>query len=270
MKRNLLFILSLFATSMMGMITNKCSAQTIVNADFELWPVGCPYNVAPTSWTNFSTSLGPDQAGTCAGTIVSYQGNSHMNLVWYTGSSLAEGTSQVISGLMIGETYEVGFAAVNDYGLYSGVGDVTLDFYLDGVIIFSTPALVYGGTWGLYTASFVATSSSHTIAFRVNSSGGSTVGSVGVDAVTISSTVSVEENVFKEFNVYPNPSTGHFTIALENANAEVLITDMLGQQVLKTKLGDKISNFQLDKNGVYIIHLLTKQGWKTRKLIVSR
>ena len=74
-------------------------AQVINNPSFELWPTtSCPYNVAPTGWTNYSTSLGPDQAGTCAGTIVSQQGNSHMNLVWYTGSALAEGARQLITG----------------------------------------------------------------------------------------------------------------------------------------------------------------------------
>jgi hypothetical protein len=271
MKIKLLFTLLLFSALLLDTSNNTLKAQTIANAGFELWPsTNCPYNVAPTSWTNFSTNLGPDHAGTCAGTVVSYQGNSHMNLVWSSASSLAEGASQIISGLVSGQTYQIGFEAINDLGLYSGTDDVILDFYLDNVVIFSTPTLVYGGAWTACSVNFMATSTSHTIGFKVNAASGSNDGSAGVDAVTINISTLINE-LFSDNNldIYPNPTPGQFIIALTTDVAEISIIDILGNQILKTQATQKTTNIQLVNNGVYIVFVKTRQGTTTRKLIVN-
>ncbi len=70
--------------------------------------------------------------------------------------------------------------------------------------------------------------------------------------------------------VYPNPTQGQFTISLLSVPAEISVTDMLGQQILKTQTTEKTTTLQLDSNGVYIVYMKTKEGTTTRKLIVTR
>lgn len=71
-------------------------------------------------------------------------------------------------------------------------------------------------------------------------------------------------------SVFPNPNSGQFTISLPDDNAEIIVTDVIGQQILKTQATQRTTNLQLDNNGVYIIYVKTKQGTATRKLIVNR
>ncbi|MEI6488398.1 MAG: glycosyl hydrolase family 18 protein [Bacteroidota bacterium] len=70
--------------------------------------------------------------------------------------------------------------------------------------------------------------------------------------------------------IYPNPTSGQFTILLPTDYAIISVTDILGQMILKTQTTEKTLNLELDNNGVYIIYVKTKQGTTTRKLIVNR
>jgi hypothetical protein len=70
-------------------------------------------------------------------------------------------------------------------------------------------------------------------------------------------------------SVFPNPNNGQFTISLPVDNAEITVTDMLGQQILKTQATQKTMNLQIEKNGVYIIYVKTKQETTSIKLIVN-
>lgn len=72
------------------------------------------------------------------------------------------------------------------------------------------------------------------------------------------------------FEIYPNPTSGQFTIILPTDNATITVTDLLGQQKLKTQAIQKTTKLQLDDNGVYIVYITTKQRTITRKLIVNR
>lgn len=58
----------------------------------------------------------------------------------------------------------------------------------------------------------------------------------------------------KAFTVYPNPNNGEFTIDLKE-EAEVVITNMLGQTILQKKLslGDNSINLQDKANGIYFV-----------------
>lgn len=71
------------------------------------------------------------------------------------------------------------------------------------------------------------------------------------------------------FDVYPNPSTGQFSISLAADKTKILITDILGKQIVKTQTTQKMMNFHIIKNGVYIIYVTTKQGTTSQKLIIN-
>ncbi len=70
--------------------------------------------------------------------------------------------------------------------------------------------------------------------------------------------------------IYPNPTSGQFTILLPIENATIIVTDLLGQQIIKKQVTLQTTNLQLDNNCVYIVYLITKQVTTTQKLIVNR
>ena len=73
-----------------------------------------------------------------------------------------------------------------------------------------------------------------------------------------------------KINIYPNPTNGQFTISHLHDNTIIIITDILGQQILKIQTAQNITNLQLDNNGVYIVHVITKQGITSQKIIVNQ
>jgi len=84
-------------------------------------------------------------------------------------------------------------------------------------------------------------------------------------------TTSISEPISAlSLTIYPNPTSGQFRIVLPTDNAEIIITDIIGQQILKTQTTQKTTNLQLENNGVYIVYVKTKQGTTTQKLIVNR
>ena len=68
-------------------------------------------------------------------------------------------------------------------------------------------------------------------------------------------------------SVYPNPTSGHCTISLNSDYAEILVTNILGQQILKTHVSEKNTSIQLAHKGVYILSVTTKRGTVTQKII---
>ncbi len=79
------------------------------------------------------------------------------------------------------------------------------------------------------------------------------------------------ENATNEngFTISPNPTSGPFKMVSSIDNAEIIVTDILGQPILKTKTAQKTANLQIDKNGVYTVYLKTKKGTSAQKLIVN-
>lgn len=91
----------------------------------------------------------------------------------------------------------------------------------------------------------------------------------GVEVYSILSVneLAPSENSF--FSLYPNPTNGQFTITLSKDQAELFITNLLGQQILKTQLTQMTTSFQLDKDEVYLVYVKTKEGTSVQKLIVN-
>ncbi|NOQ72697.1 MAG: T9SS type A sorting domain-containing protein [Crocinitomix sp.] len=250
------FIKPTFISLTLLLVIQTGYSQTVANGTLEAWPPSCPYNTAPDDWTNFSTSLGPDQAGDCAGLVASYEGDSHMNLVW-SSAGLREGAKQAMSGLIIGDTYNINFYAINDQGLYASAGSVILDFYHNSTVVFSTPELFSEGPWTLYTASFIALTETDTIGFQIAPGSVETSGSVGIDAVSIIETSGVTEILTTTaYSVYPNPTTG---IVNFSGTFDVTLTDLTGKVIIEEQDVDVLDIHKLPR-GLYFIRLTDENG----------
>lgn len=75
----------------------------------------------------------------------------------------------------------------------------------------------------------------------------------------------------EEISIYPNPSTGDFTINLnkENKNVEIETTNLLGQKIYTTKQKEKsIINITLNEPpGVYFLNVKTDERREVIKLV---
>ncbi|MEI6488399.1 MAG: T9SS type A sorting domain-containing protein [Bacteroidota bacterium] len=121
------------------------------------------------------------------------------------------------------------------------------------------------------TISYVWFDGIHTSALlKIDSTHTGTYTSKSVEYL-LNETIGIEElTKNNDFNLYPNPSSGQFTILLPSDNAIISVSDLLGQQILKTQTAEKTLNLELDNNGIYFVQVTTKQGTTTRKLIVNR
>jgi len=236
-------------------------SQSITNGDMESWPAGCPYNTAPDSWVNFtvgSSSLGPDQAGSCYGSTPAYEGDSYMNLV-YTGSA-EEGAEYTLSGLTIGVEYTITFHARNSDGIYASSGSGSIDVFHQGSVIYTTPELISPGSWAEYTANFTAATSTDNIAFRIVPGTGSS-GSLGIDAVSISggSSADVEDVLNVEFN------------GVETA--EIYIYDLQGIKIKEVHGLNSQSSNAVDiseiPSGIYLVRLVSNLEITEKKILIE-
>jgi hypothetical protein len=78
----------------------------------------------------------------------------------------------------------------------------------------------------------------------------------------------VESNVFENLKIYPNPTTGVFTIEI-NTSTEISVTNILGEIILSEKLfsGKQAINIQNQPPGIYFINVVSNKNQQTVKLI---
>ncbi|MBP6333838.1 MAG: T9SS type A sorting domain-containing protein [Bacteroidia bacterium] len=86
----------------------------------------------------------------------------------------------------------------------------------------------------------------------------------------IASGISDQIDETASVSVYPNPSSGEFTLEQEIENAEIVISNIFGKEVLKTQATSTTTNFQIDEAGVYLLQVKTNKGIHTRKIVVNR
>lgn len=70
-------------------------------------------------------------------------------------------------------------------------------------------------------------------------------------------------------SIYPNPNTGQCTVSLPVEDAEITVTDLMGQHIVKTQARGRTTKLRLANKGVYIVYVTTKLGTSSKKIIVS-
>lgn len=90
-----------------------------------------------------------------------------------------------------------------------------------------------------------------------------------ISAFTQPTGIETYNNGAINISIFPNPTTGQFTIELPTDKAEIYITDLHGQQIINTPISEKTIKLQINNNGIYIIHIKTKYGISIRKLVVN-
>ena len=89
--------------------------------------------------------------------------------------------------------------------------------------------------------------------------------------------LSVDHVISGEFNIYPNPNNGVFTVELNNIKADdykISVTNVLGQEVytstkeISMLISEKIDLSDFEK-GVYILEISNSNSTISEKIIIE-
>ena len=74
----------------------------------------------------------------------------------------------------------------------------------------------------------------------------------------------------ENFDVYPNPNNGQFTLEINTAEAaDVYVYDAIGQVVIAEKLQPGMQHqIALESSGAYLVTVVTKDGERTSKRVI--
>ncbi len=84
--------------------------------------------------------------------------------------------------------------------------------------------------------------------------------------------VAVSCDVVPEIIYRPNPNSGTFIVEGAEQNSDIIITDVLGQIVLQTKISSDKTEIVLNNplNGIYFIQTVSKNGSASKKIIINK
>jgi hypothetical protein len=116
----------------------------------------------------------------------------------------------------------------------------------------------------------------YTITYSVSDLAGNTQTAVRTVVVVNKTSVNEVNNIASNISVYPSPAYAELNINIENINqlpAQLVITDILGKEIMKQTINAKNFNEQLNisqlNNGVYLLNISNANGMQTVKFMVS-
>lgn len=115
----------------------------------------------------------------------------------------------------------------------------------------------------------VAGQGQHTITYVVSDSNGCSATTTGTTLVTICTATADPRPL--AITVFPNPSTGRFTIFGLNSGAKVEVYDMLGAKVAGAVATESQITLDLQDSGpgIYIVHVLLDGQWFQRRIVLQ-
>ena len=78
-----------------------------------------------------------------------------------------------------------------------------------------------------------------------------------------------EDNVVSKVNVYPNPSSGAFTVDTPSENSAVTVYNLLGESVIFTLSAGSRAAFDISDSpaGIYVVKVKTEHGESITKVV---
>ncbi len=116
----------------------------------------------------------------------------------------------------------------------------------------------------------------YTITYSVSDLAGNMQTAVRTVVVINKTNVNEVNGIASNISVYPSPAYAELNINIENINqlpAQLVITDILGKEIMKQTINAKNFNEQLNisqlNNGVYLLNISNANGMQTVKFMVS-
>lgn len=205
--------------------------------------------------------------------------------------------TQLSSPLVVGSTYSVSMYVSHTDNSQNATNNIGFrfskvpSFPINNISqVFSSSVITDNNNWVLISGTFVADSAYQYIAvgnFFTDANTTTTVSCSGcsfnlcgyfIDDVSVierqGQGTGIERNsADNSISIYPNPSSGLITINMTNvaANAILYVTDIIGQEVLKTTLKDVTTNLDLSalQKGIYMLSITNGQQKHIRKIIIQ-
>ncbi|MFM7387821.1 MAG: DUF1028 domain-containing protein [Bacteroidota bacterium] len=70
-------------------------------------------------------------------------------------------------------------------------------------------------------------------------------------------------------NIFPNPSSGDFTLKLPTESGSMYVVDMLGRLIVKSSIEAGMTSFSIDQPGIYMVTVSTNLGTWVQKIMVN-
>jgi len=252
-----------------------------------------PFTVLPAPYPGIITG----NTNICVGAVTTLSDNVSGGTWTSFASTIATvSATGLVTGLTSGADV-ISYTVSNSCGSNSATIAINIDPLPDIAAITGATVVSIGGTTDLYDAiSGGSWSSSNTSVATVNGAGivsGISTGSAMITytmingfgctddtsiLITVVASTGINNiNVNNGYKLSPNPATNEITITWQNQTAqtaEVVITDMVGREVLRKTInltrstGNSLLSLSAIQDGTYIVTITSPDGCYTGKLVI--